>query len=308
MAMYLNYFGLNEEPFQLQVDEKFFLNASNFSEALSLLYLGISEADCFLKVTGEVGTGKTFLCNKLRCTLGGHFFSLYINCPCADEMELFCHIAKQLQIKVKKTDNKFKLMDAIFEKFKLIKQENKKIVLLIDEAQSMDETALEALRLLNYRDSQLGALFHVVLFGQTELDWKLAHPLLRALSQRILFSFDLKPMNFTVLKKYVNHRLQVAGYQGDNLITTPALWALFYATKGVPRLINVVCHKALLMAYRDQTKKVHLKHMIQAIRNTQSVAASSVRPLFGSQMFSQVALLVSSILGVALLGLMFKFI
>lgn len=306
--MYLQYFGLNEPPFQLQVDEKFFLNSSNFSEALSLLYLGISEADCFLKITGDVGTGKTFLCHKLRRTLGRHFFSLYVNCPCADEMELFCHLAKLLQIEVKKTDNKFNLMDIIFEKLKAIKQENKKIVLLIDEAQSMDEAALEALRLLNYRDSQFGPLFHVVLFGQTELDWKLAHPLLRALSQRILFSLELTPMNFTVIKKYVNHRLQVAGYQGESLLSTPALWVLFYATKGVPRLINVVCHKALLMAYRDQTKKVTLKHMIQATRNTQSMAVSSVRPILGAQVLSQVALVVSSLLGVALLGLMFKFI
>lgn len=306
--MYLDYFGLNEEPFQLEVDEKFFLNANNFSEALSLLYLGISEADCFLKITGEVGTGKTFLCHKLQSTLGAHFFSLYINCPCSDEMELFFHLAKLLKIRTKRTDNKFKLMDIIFEKLKAIKQENKKIVLLIDEAQAMDETALEALRLLNYRDSQLGALFHVVLFGQTELDWKLAHPLLRALSQRILFSLELKPMRFEVIKKYINHRLSVAGYQGEPLLTKPALWVLFYATKGVPRLINVVCHKALLMAYRDQSKKVTLKHIVQAVRNTQSMAISSVRPILGAQVFTHIAWIVSSILGVTLLGLMFKFI
>ena len=273
--MYQQHFGLTDLPFSLQAESNYFVNVKGHTEALKILLLGLAHADGFMRVTGEVGTGKTFLCNKLRKTLNNKYVTIYLSTPCVSDMDLFYNVARVLKLDGYQELLRYQLIEKIANYLIHFNETGKRVLFLIDEAQAMDETALEALRLLNYYQSERQALFDIILFGQPELEEKLAHPMLRSLAQRIVFSYHLKALDFRSMRQYIQSRLRTAGYRERQLFTLPALIALYQASRGTPRMINILCHKAMLVGYREGIRKISLSAAREAILNTQSLARST---------------------------------
>ncbi len=302
--MYQQHFGLIDLPFSLQAEANYFVNVKGHTEALKTLLLGLSHADGFMKVTGEVGTGKTFLCNKLRKTLNSKYVTIYLSTPCVSEMDLFYNIARVLKLEKTVDLPRYALIERIAERLIGFQDLGKRLLFLVDEAQAMDETALEALRLLNYYQSERQGLFDIILFGQPELELKLAHPMLRSLAQRMVFSYQLRPLSFLGTQQYVAARLAIAGAKKTE---QPFSWfsflLLYQASQGVPRMINVLCHKAMLVAYREGHSTISWLAMREAILNTESYSCASPQPHWSAGFLWSFSLMVLGGMGLYLLAL-----
>ena len=246
--MYLEHFGLEEHPFSLTPDTAFFLNRSGYQDALNVLLVALRSGEGFVKVVGEVGTGKTLLCRKLLNTLGDDFVSAYIHNPYLGPVDLLHAVADELAVDCEPGCGQHLLLKRLSARLVGLHGSGKRVVLCLDEVQAMPLETLETMRLLTNLETEKRKLLQVVLFGQPELDRQLAHDAVRQLRQRITFSYRLRPMSRTALDGYVGHRLAVAGTRAA-LFDAPALNAIFLASAGIPRLVNVLCHKAMLLAY-----------------------------------------------------------
>lgn len=247
--MYLQHFGLREMPFSLTPNTHFFLNVGSHHEAMNLLLVGLENAAGFIKIVGEVGTGKTLLCRQLLNSLGERYVTAYIPNPHLTPAGMRVALAEELGLKVHRNAGQHKILNLLSERLIELAHADKLVVVIIDEAQAMPEDTVEALRLLTNLETESQKLLQVVLFGQPELDELLDRPSLRQLKQRITFSYRLKPLDEAALERYVSHRLSEAGYNGAQLFSRPALKRLHQASKGIPRLVNILCHKALMVAY-----------------------------------------------------------
>lgn len=273
-AMYLKHFGLKEVPFSLAPNAGYFLNIQGYQDALNTLLVGLENCDSFIKVTGEVGTGKTLLCRKLIASVDSSYHVVYLRTPSGTDMDLFAAVAQALQIPDALHLQRPQLLTAIDHKLTALQQQGQRCLLLMDEAQAMSLKALEALRFLCRSESDVDKL-QVVLFGQPELDEKLSSPKLRQLKQRIVFSCRLKPMDRESLGLYIHHRLFVAGFQGDVLFAPKSLDRMFSATQGVPRLVNIVAHKSLLVAYGRGARRISEVDVDRAVRDTEQLHENS---------------------------------
>jgi len=247
--MYLQHFGLREMPFSLTPNTHFFLNVGSHHEAMNLLLVGLENAAGFIKIVGEVGTGKTLLCRQLLNSLGDRYVTAYIPNPHLTPAGMRIALAEELGIKVHRNAGQHKILNILSERLIELAHEDKLVVVIIDEAQAMPEDTVEALRLLTNLETESQKLLQVVLFGQPELDSLLERPSLRQLKQRITFSYLLEPLDESALERYVSHRLSEGGYNGAQLFSKQALKRLHRASRGVPRLVNILCHKALMVAY-----------------------------------------------------------
>lgn len=274
--MYLEHFKLKENAFSLTPNTEFYLNALSHREALNILLVALKGGDGFIKITGEVGTGKTMLCRKLLNSLGSTFETAYIANPALSDLDIYRAVAQDLGIKNTNFANGHELSQNLTYRLLQSHREGKRVVLLVDEAQAMSNSALEAIRLLTNIETETKKLLQVVLFGQPELDERLALPGLRQLRQRIVFSYSLQPIDRQSLKGYLRHRLSVAGYQGEDLFTQDALKVLHLASRGIPRLINIISHKAMMVAYGKGTKKVTKAHVARAIHDTSDATPVSL--------------------------------
>ncbi|MES2212148.1 MAG: AAA family ATPase [Pseudomonadota bacterium] len=295
-AMYLQHFGLKEAPFALTPNAEYFLNVQGYQEGLNVLQVGLENCDSFMKVTGEVGTGKTLLCRKLIAGLGEKYHLVYLRSPCSTDIDLFCAVALALHIPDALQMPRATLLTAIDAKLSNIHQQGKRCILLVDEAQAMSLKALEALRFLSSAEGESEQI-QIILFGQPELNVKLASPKLRQLRQRIVFSYHLNPMDRHSVGLYIHHRLFVAGYQGDVLFSPKSLDLMYQATRGVPRLVNIIGHKALMVAFGRGSSKVVEAHVKRAIDDTEQVHRS-----FGYTLKPEVVQLGVAILAVCTLG------
>lgn len=272
--MYLEYFGLNEFPFALTPNTDFYCNLLSHQEALDVALVAIKNGEGFTKIIGEVGTGKTLLCRKLLKALepDKKYVTAYILNPNIDCVGLYETLAKELGVTIKaKKITQNSLLKLLTDKLLDIYKEGKMVVVLIDEAQALPKDTLESLRLLSNLETESKKLLHMVLFGQPELDEHLEEDNLRQLKQRITFSYYLKPLKRHELEDYINNRLLKAGYKNyGSLFSKKICDVLFRASNGIPRLINVLCHKALLAAYGFGEKKVSTKSMVLAIKDTES--------------------------------------
>jgi len=298
-TMYLEHFGLKETPFSLTPNTEYFLNIKGYQEALNVLLVGLDNCDTFIKVTGEVGTGKTLLCRKLYHALGSHYQVLYLRTPCTTEMDLFYAVGRALQIKNSTELQRQQLLSSIEVRLDELNRMGKRTVLLVDEAQTLSMRALEALRLLTNQETETDKLLQIILFGQPELDEKLSSPKLRQFRQRIVFSYELKPIDRHAVGLYVHHRLFVAGYTGDVLFMPRALDALHKASKGIPRLINILGHKALLVAYGQGAERVTEAHVKLAICDSDRKSGVT-GPSFVARPELQVAAAIVAVCGVSL--------
>jgi MSHA biogenesis protein MshM len=279
MAMYLRYFGLKEAPFSLTPDTEFFFNYEAHQEALNVLLVALRSGEGFIKVTGEVGTGKTLVCRKLMSMMDEEFVIAYIPNPMLNPSALRAALADELGIEFARNIGQHRLLKLINEKLIALTAQRKKIVVLIDEAQSMPEDSLEALRLLTNLETEKFKLMQVVMFGQPELDKKLDQQSVRQLKQRITFSYRLKPIEREHIGNYVQHRLVVAGYNGTGLFSPAAIKELARASRGTPRLINILSHKSLMAAFGKGAQHVEKTHMKMAIQDSEQ--ANAQRSIFG---------------------------
>ncbi len=267
-AMYREHFGLREPPFSLTPDTAYFLNRAGYQDALNVLLVALRGGEGFVKVVGEVGTGKTLLCRKLINTLGSGFYCAYIHNPYLEPGALLEAVADELRVPDRAAAGQHDLLKRIGRRLVDLHVAGRRVVLCLDEVQAMPRETLEMMRLLTNLETEKRKLIQVVLFGQPELDEVLAGPSVRQLRQRITFSYRLLPMNRPACDAYVAHRLAVAGSDGRNLFTRGALEALYRASQGVPRLVNILCHKALMAAYGKGLERVDRACMRRAIRDT----------------------------------------
>ena len=268
MAMYLKHFGLSEKPFSLTPDTQFFLNEQSHRDALNTILVSLRYSEGFIKVVGEVGTGKTLLCRKLLASLDDRFLSSYIPNPYLTPAELKGLVAREIGADIKEGMPADQVLIRITERLLALAQEGRQVVLIIDEAQAMPRETIEALRLLTNLETEKRKLLQVVLFGQPELDQLLNRDDLRQLKQRIVFSEYLYPFGVAGAMHYVRHRLMAAGASSE-IFTPWALWMLARGSRGVPRLLNLMAHKALLSAYGRGDYKVGSLHVARAIKDTE---------------------------------------
>ena len=266
--MYLSHFLLKESPFNITPDTSFFMNRAGHQDALNVLLVALRSGEGFIKVTGEVGVGKTVLCRMLLKTLKNEAATAYLHNPYLQADTLLLAVADSLGVRPEKNASQYHILRGLTRKLIEIHREGKKVVLCLDEVQAMPIQTLEALRLLTNLETEKRKLLQVVLFGQPELDRVLDNPAIRQLKQRITFSYKLQPLNDVALRSYVKHRLSVAGSTRNDLISAPAISCLRQHSGGIPRLINILCHKAMLLAYGEGESTVSLKHMRMAAKDT----------------------------------------
>jgi MSHA biogenesis protein MshM len=271
--MYLRYFGLKEAPFNLTPDTAFFFGNPSHREALNTLLAALQMGEGFIKVTGEIGTGKTLLCRKLLRELGDidGFVTAYIPNPALTANALRYALADELRLDYHPNIGQHRLVKLINRRLVDHRVKRRKVVLIIDEAQALPGDCLEALRLLTNLETEKTKLLQVVLFGQPELDAHLARPAVRQLLQRITFTYALQPMDSRAVAAYLTHRLAVAGYRGPVLFAPGAVRAIARISGGIPRLINILAHKCLLAAYGEGRSVVTRRHLRRAIDDTESV-------------------------------------
>jgi len=265
--VYRQHFGLDEPPFSLTPDTQFYVSHASHRQVLSALLLALKHSEGFIKVVGEVGTGKTLLCRLLLEQLEGHCQTVYIPNPYLSPDELKGFLAQE--IGVNSADKPaYTLLHDLQQRLIELAAQQRQVVLIVDEAQAMPRETLEALRLLTNLETAKQKLLQVVLVGQPELDDMLERPHLRQLKQRIVFAEYLQAVPRQQIAHYVQVRVQAAGYKGEALFSRAALKLLADESQGIPRLLNVFCHKALMAAYSEGAERVEVVHMRRAIEDT----------------------------------------
>ena len=269
--MYLNHFGLSEAPYSITPDTSFYFASQSYQEGLNTLLFAILSGEGFIKITGEVGTGKTLLCRKLIASLDHNFKVAYIPNPYLEPQSLLMVLAQELGIALPNTVTQHELLTLLTQALLDFAYIGLKVVVCLDEVQAMPIETLEALRLLSNLETEKSKLIQVVIFGQPELEKKLSHPSIRQLRQRITFEYKLAYLNCVEMQHYLNHRLLVAGYQGNRIFSHAALALLYFKSKGVPRLVNILAHKALLAAYGKGLHQVGFSDVLAAVLDTKSI-------------------------------------
>jgi MSHA biogenesis protein MshM len=278
--MYEQHFGLKEPPFSLTPDTSYFYAYPDHQEAINVLLVALRLGEGFIKVTGEVGTGKTLICRKLLNLLADEgMVTAYIPNPFLNPTALRCAFAEELGLEFPRNLGQHRVLKLINEELIRLRREGRKVVLLIDEAQSIPKESLEAIRLLTNLETEKSKLLQVVLFGQPELDQHLGMPSVRQLRQRITFSERLDPMTLEGSRGYIEHRLTVAGYEGGGLFSDRAFRVLYKGSRGIPRLANILAHKSLLAAYGEGAMRIRPAHVKRAIRDTEDACQSRQGPL-----------------------------
>lgn len=268
--MYQDFFKLTTLPFSLTPNPSFFCQLKGHQEALNTLQFCIRSGEGFIKIVGEVGSGKTLLCRKLLDSLSAEYITAYIPNPDLTPLELRKAFAREIGLDPTKSQDQHELITAIYTHLIQLHAEGKKVVLLVDEAQALSDESLETVRLLTNLETEQTKLLQVVLFGQPELDERINRPAFRQLKQRISFSYHLPLMNRSDMETYLHHRLAVAGFTHGSLFTEKARKMLYTASKGIPRIVNILSHKALLVAYGRGQQTVDHKTIRIAIQDTES--------------------------------------
>ena len=274
--MYLEHFGLKEFPFSISPDTDFFLSTSSAREALNTLLVAVKTGEGFIKITGEVGTGKSLLCRQLLMSLPPEYTVAYLPNPFLDTDTLFVQIATDIgAIEPSQNLSKAQVLRALNDRLLGLHRNNQRVLVCLDEAQAMPIETLEALRLLSNLETEKRKLLQVIIFGQPELEEKLSHPSIRQLKQRIVFDYCLQPMRPDEVGVYLRHRLAVAGRRAKTF-TPAAIAMLRWYSKGVPRLVNIIAHKALLSAFGKGRQVVRMSDVKAAVTDTTSIDRSKL--------------------------------
>src|SRR5690554_5543907 len=267
--MYQKHYGLTELPFTLTPNTSFYCDLEGHRAALEVLLTALETGEGFIKVVGEVGTGKTLLCRKLLNEISDEYVTAYIPNPFLNPEELRAQIARELQVDITDANSQQMVTQAIQHRLLEINQQDRTVVIVLDEAQALPSDSLEALRLISNLETESRKLLHIVLFGQPELDERLAAREHRQLRQRISFSYHLQAMSVQELARYISHRLHIGGYKGPPMMSAKVVAMLHQASRGIPRLANVLCHKVLLLSYGEGVYSITPKHVRMAVDDTE---------------------------------------
>jgi MSHA biogenesis protein MshM len=289
--MYLAHFGLREQPFSLTPDTSFFFACTGYQEALNTLLVAARSGEGFIKIVGEVGNGKTMLCRKFLATLNdgnldstnaigtqdetitgsrskAKFVTAYIPNPYLEPRSLLMALAGEFRIELEPRVEQHLLLKGLTMALLNFAREGKRVLVCLDEAQAMPLESLEVLRLITNLETEKRKLMQVVLFGQPELDERLKQNSVRQLRQRISFQYHLKGLRRDEIDRYLRHRMRVAGYAGETLFSRSAVWHMHRVTSGTPRLVNIIAHKALMLAFGEGRQSVLDSHIRRAAADT----------------------------------------
>jgi MSHA biogenesis protein MshM len=262
--MYLAHFGLAEPPFRITPHTEFFFEGANRGATLEALIYAVTHDEGIVKVSGEVGSGKTMLCRVLLERLPPPVVTIYLANPSLGRDEILLTIAEELKVDTsgKRTTVLLRaLQDALIHLY----AQGKRVIALIDEAHAMPSETLEEIRLLSNLESNRHKLLQIILFGQPELDEHLNLPNMRQLRERITHSFRLEPLVRSDIDNYIDFRMRAAGYKGPSVFGKSALRLIAHASEGLTRRINILADKSLLAAFADNSHEVLPKHAKAAI-------------------------------------------
>jgi len=281
--MYLPHFGLREMPFSLTPDVDFTYLAEPYQAALNVLLLALDSGEGFIKITGEVGTGKTLLCRTLLQRLPRNTVSAYVPNPRLSPQEMLRALSSDLAMRPGRQRDEHDLYSAVETQLLALAKRNKRVVLCIDEAQALPPETLESLRLLSNIETGKQKLIQIVLFGQPEFDDMLGQPSLRSLASRMSFSARLSSLSLADFESYVRHRMTVAGWRGPDVYSPAARYILWMGSAGVPRRANALAHKCLMLAFGQGGHRVSAKMAWAALRDDKSLLRT-VRPILAASL------------------------
>jgi general secretion pathway protein A len=268
-GMYVGYFKLSEPPFSLTPDPQYLYMSARHREGLAHLLYGVQQPGGFVQLTGEVGSGKTTLCRCLIRQLPPDTDVALILNPRLTAIELLATVCDELRIPYpRETDSIKVLIDALNQRLLETHAQGKRTVLIIDEAQNLNGDVLEQIRLLTNLETSQEKLLQIILIGQPELLSMLQGEKLRQLAQRITARYHLLPLNRRETYAYIHHRLVVAGRR-DPLFTSRGMRCVYRLSRGMPRVINIICDRALLGAYALDTRRIGARIVRRASRETQ---------------------------------------
>lgn len=265
-SLYCDFYGFREKPFTITPNPRYVFLSKQHQEAFAHLIYGIENHAGFIELVGEVGTGKTTVLRTLLEQLNDdrHHLALIFN-PCLSAIELLRSINREFSIAWEGMENE-QLLAALYEFLLAENGAGRTVALIIDEAQNLQPHVLEQIRLISNLETNTDKLIQIVLAGQPELLNLLARPELRQLAQRITVRYQLQPLDEDDLRGYISHRLLVASGYSTVEFTQGALKQIFKYSGGVPRVINVLCDRALLIGFTKEIREIGVDHVKQAIR------------------------------------------
>jgi len=266
--MYLEHFGLNEPPFKITPITEFFFSGANRGEILNALIYAITDSEGIIKISGEVGSGKTMLCRMLLDRLPTNIKAIYLANPSLSRDELLYAIADGLELDLEGQRVSI-LLQNLHNHLVAKYNQGERCVVLVDEAHAMPSETLEELRLLYNLQIGKHKLIQIVLFGQPELDVKLEQNNMRQLKDRIVHHFNMQPLSKKVIEEYLMFRMRAAGYHGPDIFSLAAINLIGKASNGLMRRVNILADKSLLAAFVENTHKIEAKHVQAAIRDSE---------------------------------------
>ena len=267
--MYYDHFGLNQPPFRITPNTEFFFGGGNRGAILEALIYAITHGEGIVKVTGEVGSGKTMLCSMLQARLSASVEAVYLANPSVAPEEVLHAIAFELQLGVERDADRLTVMHALQDCLVQRHAEGKRVVVFIEESQSMPIATLEEIRLLSNLETRTDKLLQIVMFGQPELDENLRQPNIRQLRDRIAHSFRLEPLTADEVREYLTFRMRAAGYRGPEIFPVALVKQIARASNGLTRRVNLIADKALLAAFSENTHTLQPKHIESALRDSE---------------------------------------
>ncbi len=280
--MYLDFYGFKEKPFNITPNPRFIYLSKTHKEVFAHLLYGIQDQCGFIAVTGEVGTGKTTVLRTLLGELEDETYRLaFIFNPCLSALDLLRSINREYGIEWE-LDSPAELIRMLNEFLLEQKTAGKIVVLVIDEAQNLDPAVLEQIRLLSNLETDTDKLIQIVLVGQPELGELLSRPDLRQLNQRVTVRYHLDTMDFADTCDYIRHRLRIAGGADQEVFPTATVKRIYRFSSGLPRLINILCSRALLIGYADGCRQISPRMVAAAISELGQTRKSFFGRLFGA--------------------------
>lgn len=268
--MYLEHFGLTEPPFKITPVTEFFFSGANRGEILDALIYAITDGEGIVKISGEVGSGKTMLCRMLLERLPANIKAIYLANPSMSRDELLYAIADRLDLNLEGQRVNV-ILQSLLNQLEAMYERGERCVVLVDEAHAMPLETLEELRLLYNLQVGKHKLIQIVLFGQPELDEKLDQSNMRQLKDRIVHHFSILPISRKVIDDYLMFRMRAAGYKGPDIFSPAAVLLIGKASQGLMRRVNILADKALLAAFVENTHKIEVRHVQAAIRDSEMV-------------------------------------
>jgi MSHA biogenesis protein MshM len=282
MIMYLEHFGLERPPFKITPDTSLFYAGSKRGAALEALLYAIRSGEGIIKVVGEVGSGKTMLCRMLEVRLGDDVDVVYIANPSLSPDNILHVIAHELQLDISNDTSKLDVMQKLQQYLLQKHAADRQVVVFVEEAQSMPIETLEEIRLLSNLETDQSKLLQMVLFGQPELDTKLARSEIRQLKERITHSFVLEPFAPADTLDYLNFRLRAVGYRGPDVYTQRTANAVKKYSGGLTRRINIIADKALMAAFSEGKHDVTTRHVKTAAQDSEFIRPLDLKPIIAT--------------------------